>query len=132
MNLKSIIATTSSLVLLLVSYVWISHRSIDSLEERYTKLLNAGLTEPSEYLAREEMLEVKPELKEISVLLDRSSELRFRMNDLSRSPAPLHVEGMERERIRCQQDIRLLRQRIDTLLEYQETKYALSSDSTDN
>ena len=128
MNLKLLIIPVGIFALFLATFTWVVCRSTDTLEKRYHNLMNTEFS-TSRYLSEEKMLEARPEIKNIKILLDRLSKLEFQVRDLSRSPAPMYHEDREQERIRCRQDAQRLKRKIVKLLESQEIRLALTSDS---
>ncbi len=123
-RLKLVLVVAISIIVLAVMIMRQEYDGSVTLEDRYQQLLNIELATHPPSSSKEVLLKANPVLVELSQLLTQRKALQFAMNDLTRSPAPMQVQGMECERKRCQQQIQRVEQRISYLLEEQERIYA--------
>jgi len=123
-GLKLVLVVATSIIVLAVMITRQEYDGSITPEARYQQLLRIEMATYPPGSSEEVILQAKPILAELSQLLTQRKELQFAMNDLTRIPAPMQVQGMEYERKRCQQQIQRVEQRIEYLLQQQETIYA--------
>lgn len=123
-GLKLVLVVTISIIVLAVILTRLEYDGSSTLEDRYQQLLKIAQAIHPSGSSEEVILKANPVLAELSELLARRKALQFAINDLTRSPAPMQVQGMEHERKRCQQQIQRVEQRMIYLLEQHETTYA--------
>ncbi|MEM8969830.1 MAG: hypothetical protein AAGE93_25660 [Bacteroidota bacterium] len=123
-GLKLVLVVATSIIVLAVMITQLGYNSSITPGARYQQLLETELATQPLGSSEEAILETNPVLAELSQLLTQRKVLQFAMNDLTRSPAPMQIQGIEYKRKRYQQQIQRIEQRISYLLEQQEATYA--------
>ncbi|MEK6477123.1 hypothetical protein WJR50_06300 [Catalinimonas sp. 4WD22] len=116
MNLKVITAFLMIWMVLLTLLLLLGNVRHDNVEERYFLALEEELDRLPAGTTEKQVLALHPELLTIRQMLDQASNLKCRLQEMIRNPAPIYCKEMADEKERCQQEIRKLTQAVSGLL----------------
>ncbi|WPP49980.1 hypothetical protein [Catalinimonas niigatensis] len=128
MNWKVIISFFAIWILFLSVLLFVGKSEQEMMEERYQDLLESQLAQRPEVQAIESSekaglpvglpsgLEIQTQLQMIRKMLTQLSTFNGRMHNIMRNPAPIYPEEIALEKLKYQEDIQDLRQKVSLLL----------------